>query len=108
MALLLRRLVTSVYEAVRGAGGAGDHLVADKDGVLAFKDVEGFVLAVMYVKGGAAPLALATSTAPSTPFVSLADASTVIVCWKKRIDMHPLLVSPCLTHPECPMAFEHR
>jgi hypothetical protein len=31
-------------------GDAGDHLVADEDGVLAFKDIERFVLAVMYVK----------------------------------------------------------
>ena len=33
-------------------GDAGDLLVADEDGVLAFKDVERFVLAVMYVKRG--------------------------------------------------------
>jgi hypothetical protein len=45
----------------------------------------------MHVERGAAPRGLATSTAPSTPFVSLADASTAIVCSKNRIRTLPLL-----------------
>ena len=51
-----RMHLVAVWHVLRSphprTGDAGDHLVADEDGVLAFKDVERFVLSVMYVKRG--------------------------------------------------------
>ena len=51
-----RMHLVAVWHVLRSphprTGDAGDHLVADEDGVLAFKDVERFVLSVMYVKSG--------------------------------------------------------
>jgi hypothetical protein len=91
-----------------GSGDAGDHLVADEDGVLALEDVERLVLAAMDVKGrgGATRARHLDSTEHAVGIGGRREHSDRLL---EEAGRHAsLLVRPCLTRPECLNPFERR